>query len=266
MKLGNLDIKDIYVGSTPATQMYFGDVKIWPEEQPPVTNDWLCFTAQEANSTVRLDKNNSSLSSVSLETSYDGSNWTDYSWTNSTGSTLTLANVGDKVYMRAKNENLSFSASGSQYYNFKMTGTIAGSGNIQTLLKADGSRIDVPEWAYLRLFYQCSSLVTAPQLRATELSRSSYDAIFCWCTSLQIVPEILATTLAPGCFAFAFQHCHVLSSLTVNFTSFTGTDYWIEDTSSSGTFYCPTALGTNETITRGNNNCPTNWTVVNTDA
>ena len=29
--------------------------------------------------------------------------------------------------------------------------------------------------------------------------------------------------------------------------------------------YCPTALGTNATITRGTNACPEGWTVVNTD-
>ena len=30
--------------------------------------------------------------------------------------------------------------------------------------------------------------------------------------------------------------------------------------------YCPTALGTNETITRGVTYCPEGWTVINTDA
>lgn len=30
--------------------------------------------------------------------------------------------------------------------------------------------------------------------------------------------------------------------------------------------YCPTALGTNATITRGVSACPEGWTVINTDA
>ena len=33
----------------------------------------------------------------------------------------------------------------------------------------------------------------------------------------------------------------------------------------SDTFRCPTALGTNETIQRGTNACPSGWTVINTD-
>ena len=64
----------------------------------------LCFTAEEANSTLHLDKVGSP-DAISLETSTDGNTWSDYSWTDKTGNTLTLANVGDKVYMRAKNEN-----------------------------------------------------------------------------------------------------------------------------------------------------------------
>ena len=89
----------------------------------------LCFTAEQANSTVHLDKDGSP-DAISLETSTDGSNWTDYSWTGSTGDTLTLANVGDKVYMRAKTENQTISKSDSKYYKFVMTGKISASGNI----------------------------------------------------------------------------------------------------------------------------------------
>lgn len=44
-------------------------------------------------------------SAIYLETSTDGNTWADYSWTDSAGDTLTLANIGDKVYMRAKTEN-----------------------------------------------------------------------------------------------------------------------------------------------------------------
>lgn len=42
--------------------------------------------------------------------------------------------------------------------------------------------------------------------------------------------------------------------------------YWLEGVAATGTFYCPTALGTNATITRGVSACPEGWTVINTDA
>lgn len=73
------------------------------EPQEPVDTP-LTFTATQANSTVKLNKVGSPRA-ISLETSTDGRTWTDYSWTDKTGDTLTLANVGDKVYMRAKTEN-----------------------------------------------------------------------------------------------------------------------------------------------------------------
>ena len=109
--------------------------------------DALCFTAKEANSTLHLDKNGSP-NAISLETSTDGNTWSDYSWTDKTGDTLTLTNVGDKVYFRAKTENQTIGSSDSNYYQFVMTGKIAASGNIQTLLKADGSRTDAPAYCY----------------------------------------------------------------------------------------------------------------------
>lgn len=85
---------------------------------------------------------------MSLEYSTNGSSWADYEFTGSAGEQLTLANVGDKVYMRAKNENTTIGSSTSNYYKFVMTGKIAASGNIQTLLKADGSRTDAPAYCY----------------------------------------------------------------------------------------------------------------------
>ena len=59
---------------------------------------------------------------------------------------ITLANVGDKVYFRAADENnISFYISGSSYYRFATTNgkRIAASVNIQALMKADCSRLDL---------------------------------------------------------------------------------------------------------------------------
>lgn len=118
--LGNIAISNVAVGGSAATAIALGDVVVWQLGPEPAAGPWLCFTAEEANSTVHLDKAGSP-NAVSLETSTDGTTWSDYSWTGSTGGTLTLANVGDKVYMRAKTENQTISNS-SDYYKFVMTG------------------------------------------------------------------------------------------------------------------------------------------------
>ena len=136
---------NIFLGNPPAK------VEQWIKNHYGPKCDALCFTAKEANSTLHLDKNGSP-NAISLETSTDGSNWTDYTWSGNTGPTLTLANIDDKVYMRAKNENQTIGSSYSNYYKFVMTGKIAASGNIQTLLKADGSRTDAPGYCYRNMF------------------------------------------------------------------------------------------------------------------
>ena len=128
--LGNIAMEGLWLGNVQAKSAWLGDKEIWSGEQPgPVAGDWLCFTAVQANSTVRLDKVGAP-GVVSLETSTDGVAWADYTWSDSTGGTLTLANDGDKVYMRAKNENQTIGGSNSNCYKFVMTGKIAASGNI----------------------------------------------------------------------------------------------------------------------------------------
>ena len=115
INLGNIEIADLRLGSSQVKAVYVGNEQVWNKAQPGPAGNWLCFTAEQANSTVKLNKNGTS-DAISIETSTDGSTWTDYSWTDNTGDTLTIANVGDKVYMRAKTENHTLGSSSSNYY------------------------------------------------------------------------------------------------------------------------------------------------------
>ena len=130
INLGNIKISDLRLGASQVKAVYFGSEQVWGGEDPGTIDDWLCFTAEQDGSTLRLDKVGTP-AEIYLETSNDeGVTWTDYSWTDKTGDTLTLANIGDKVYMRAKTENQTIGSANSDYYKFKMTGKIAASGNI----------------------------------------------------------------------------------------------------------------------------------------
>ena len=217
INLGNIEISDLRLGASQVKAVYFGSEQVWggKEPVPPTpTNDWLCFTATQANSTVKLNKSGSP-NAISLETSTDGNTWTDYSWTDKTGNTLTLANIGDKVYMRAKTENQTIGSSNTDYYKFVMTGKIAESGNIQTLLKSDGSRTDAPAYCYKNLFNDCQSLTTAQKLWATTLYAGCYSNMFSGCTSLTTAPALPATTLASNCYNSMFNGCTSLISAPV---------------------------------------------------
>ena len=124
---------------------------------------------------------------------------------------------------------------------------------------------------YRSMFYGCTSLTTAPSLPATSLADSCYCKMFYGCPSLTTAPSLPATTLVSNCFKEMFVGCSLIDEIEVEFTSWTSDDYvqttsWLSGVAATGTFYCPTALGTNATITRGVSACPEGWTVINTDA
>ena len=176
----------------------------------------LTFTAEEAGSTIKMSKS-SSAPTVYLETSYTGEegSWSDFivctfnedtSGANDDGTTIILANVGDKVYFRAKQDNQQFAINDVRCNRFHMTGKIAASGNINTLLKADGSILDLTinnvdrSYCYAHMFSGCTSLTQAPALPATTLVNSCYNSMFSNCTSLAQAPYLPATTLANWCY------------------------------------------------------------------
>lgn len=171
----------------------------------------LTFTAEQANSTIRMVKSGSA-PTVYLEASPTGEegSWSDFI----VGETIiTLADVEDKVYFRAKQDNTRFTINYSDYNYFVMTGKIAASGNLNTLLKADGSVLDLSgrDFCYSRMFQGCTSLTKAPALPATTLPNSCYLSMFSGCTSLTKAPAILATTANSGYYGYMFENC---SSLT----------------------------------------------------
>ena len=115
-------------------------------EAPP---DYLCFTAEEAGSTVAMAVKGTPTKGQAFETSTDGINWSVF--TPGT-TTITLANAGDKVYFRGDNITVSESSSFT-YYRFVMSGKIAASGNIMSLLdKTCKSRTISNNYCYSYMF------------------------------------------------------------------------------------------------------------------
>lgn len=227
----------------------------------------LCFTAEEPGVVVNMSKSGSP-PAVTLETSRDGVVWEPFDADNGT-TPVTLAKAGDYVYFRAgPGGNVAMSSSYSDYRRFTLSARCAARGNIMSLFSATDSNIGFSApYAALRLFYGCTSLTTAPKLPATTLTSGCYIAMFQGCTSLATAPALPATSPLVSSYNSMFRQCASLREVEVAFTSFpsTGFNLWLHQVSSTGTFRCPTALGTNESIRRGFSNCPEGWTVVNTD-
>ena len=172
-------------------------------EPEPEPYDGLLFTAQEANSSVTL-------SGRALQLEYRTN--TNVEWQNYTlGTQITLANIDDWVEMRNRGLQ-TLNNSTNNYHQFVMTGKIAASGNIQYLLDKTGELLSVTDYCYYNLFYQCTSLTTAPALPATTLASNCYSSMFNRCTSLTTAPALPATTLANYCYSNMFAHCTSLTT------------------------------------------------------
>lgn len=188
VNFGNMSIADLRLGASRVKAAYLGGQQVWGGGSPTPPGpsvEPLCFTLDGTgdSNTISLDKKGSP-DPISIEYSTDGSAWSDYTWDGNVGLVIPLASNGDKVYFRAKTENPTISNSSKNYYRFSTPGKASSlrvSGNIQTLLKADGSRTDAPAYCYYYL-----------------LNRPDFKS----------APELPATTLASYCYAYMFNNCY----------------------------------------------------------
>ena len=181
----------------------------------PTPTYWgLCFTAEQANSTVRISKSGSP-SSKTILYSTDAVNWSAYT----IGTDIVLENVGDKVWMKAGEGGNSggWHTSAMSFYRFKMTGLIAASGNLMSIV--DGETETFTAKVFRSLFQGCTSLTTAPALPATTLAKNCYCKMFDRCSSLISVPAVLpaetlvaGTNIDSGCYAQMFYGCTSLTT------------------------------------------------------
>ena len=204
-----ITFKTLPKGSTIGSGSYI--FRHYGDEAPVVVIPDLCFTSKQAGSTVAMSVKGTPTKGQAFEYSTDGTNWSVF--TPGT-TTITLANVGDKVYFRG--DNTTVSESSSIYYKFVMSGKIAASGNIMSLLDktCQSTRIS-KDYCYYNMFNNCTSLTTAPALPATTLAAYCYYNMFYNCTSLTTAPSLPATTLANYCYGYMFNGCTSLTTAPV---------------------------------------------------
>ena len=114
---------------------------------------------------------------------------------------------------------------------------------------------------YYNMFGLCSSLVSAPVLPATTLAKNCYYYMFQNCSSLVTAPELSATILVSNCYAYMFQNCSNLQYIKAMFGTTPGSGYtsdWVSEVKSTGTFVKNAAATWNVT---GVNGIPSGWNV-----
>ena len=138
---------------------------------------------------------------------------------------------------------------------------VACTGDIRTLVNYESySTADTSVAVFAGLFYECTSLTSAPALPAETLAEGCYSSMFNRCTSLTSAPALPAETLAERCYYGMFAGCTKLSSVTMLATDISADlclEGWLNSVSETGTFTKAAAMG-EETLKRY---IPSGWTV-----
>ena len=173
----------------------------------PDLTDYLCFTAEQANSTVGMMnyRTDASIDTPVLYYSRDKVMWSQWDY-----SPITLANVGDKLYIYGNNPS-GIGIDVNNYSTFQITGSVAASGDATTLITQNGTQI-LTNSTFHSLFKGCTALTSAPSLPATTLAPGCYSLMFFGCTSLTAAPALPATTLQDGCYDGMFYGCTRLAT------------------------------------------------------
>lgn len=239
-------VTDIMLGNQQVTQIEdsLGNV-LWSGEQEDNTEYFYIVNTYSSTNQVRIKKNKSDAPDITVYYSTNKSTWTLMGTTSTTNITYTIP-VNGRVYLKANAPNgWGFRNSGggtvSNTISTRRTATIGG--NPKSLIFGDNYRKlnnHIPDYAFLGLFssatnitsainlqlvediltpycyysmfYNCSSLTTAPALPATTLAQGCYQEMFSGCKLLTTAPALPATTLANSCYSGMFYNCTALTT------------------------------------------------------
>ena len=121
------------------------------------------------------------------------------------------------------------------------------------------------EGCYWGMFYGCTSLSSAPALPAKTLAVGCYTGMFEGCTSLTCAPALPAETLAERCYDEMFRGCTSLTSVTMlatDISAYNCLQGWLDSVSETGTFTKAAAMDESK-FSRGHSGIPSGWTVQN---
>ena len=175
-----------------------------------IVPNYLAFEAVEAGATVSMEIIGE-CDAPSLEYSTDLNEWTKFDFSNP--QTITLVNVGDKVYWRNTGTTNEFShADEENFLHFDLgSKKIAAKGNIMSLLDINCEMNEMPDDAHFTYLFESDTLlVSAPELPATKLSPACYYGMFSGCISLEEAPVLPAIELSQDCYYGMFAVCESL--------------------------------------------------------
>lgn len=170
----------------------------------PNDTPYLTFHA-EGEQTLSMSK-----TIPTLEYSVNGGDWSELG-------TNIVKFGGEQGDLRVRGKS-SIGTATSSYDNsmikFSTSAKVNCSGDIRTLIDyEDYNSVNTENARFCYLFYNCTSLTSAPELPSNALATESYRYMFYGCTSLTSTPNLPATTLAANCYESMFANCSSLTSV-----------------------------------------------------
>ena len=163
--------------------------------------NYLTFTAEEDSSAFGIS--NKGGNEPDVQYSLDGGK----TWKKLKNNTLISLPNKKKALLRGHNPQ-GISRGDTSFTHFAMTGRIAASGSVMSLIDGKGESLVIPgEKCFRNLFENCTSLTQAPELPATTLAKGCYEGMFRECIRLTHAPELPATTLPDHCYYNMFEDC-----------------------------------------------------------
>lgn len=149
-----------------------------------------------------------------MKYSTDGTVWK--TWTGTEISGALTDDKDDKYVLYVQGANNTKIAGNTSKAWVLTGGNITCDGNIETLLDytavAAGYHPQMADGCYSYMFYNCTSLTSAPALPATTLADDCYSSMFEGCISLTVAPDLPATNLAVDCYSHMFTMCTALTA------------------------------------------------------
>ena len=174
----------------------------------------LCFTAEEDASEIWYTIRGSGNPDIQYSVD-EGETWKNLGYEEK----LVLPKAGDKAYFRGFNLggfSLGQPVNGEAYLNFCMSGKIAASGSVMSLLDGTGQSTVIPKKrCFYMLFFGCKALTQAPELPATTLDDYCYQNMFSGCENLTNAPVLPATEVSVSCYSSMFRNCSSLTAAPV---------------------------------------------------
>lgn len=186
----------------------------------------LHFTVSGGNASVHMETRYTNIPDIQYSID-GGQTWTQWNFTSvewPTGrwnnSDVLHLSDGDVVYFVGTNPDGISKFNGSVLYSAIFhfdrddgSGMISALGDVTSLIEPNGEIEELTPYAFASLFQGCRKLISAPTLRATNLSEHCYDSMFEGCNNLTVAPKLPATRMAAGCYAEMFKGCTSLVSI-----------------------------------------------------